>query len=883
MNLNNIKEGSIILSENYLHSTIRKYLLKNRKGIGNIKICSFSVFFQSFNTKQDPTFMYYSLLKENANAFLYNKESIVSYSFIQEIMNYIKDLKTYHIPYSLMKEDTIFEKENKKIVELLYPITLPIEDTLSCIQEKLEKEDFSNIYIIDEASDVFKEEIYSKMIQKGATRLSFDNTLETKQMYSALNKRQEVESLAQYIIQQDINVEEAKLSILDNDYIPYIHQIFDKYHIPYSFLQESVQPSIVHKYIAFLEYYVNPSIEHLMQLFYTNAFTHPYQDAFIEYIDLYNKHIEEDFTIFNNISISEDIINDIEFTSLKKLEEKAQIVKEYISPILTSILNSDFINACMKIDEYLCHNHTFINKEERSALLSIRSTIQDNYPYMKEKQDIPFFIAYIKNQKIVMKTDEQGLIISDFNHPLPNYTYHFVLGCTQNNYPAFKGKTGIFEETYYTFLPYPTLENRYTHHMKNRKKVLTTAKHLVCFTPLSTIDGKVFETSLELDVFMKPVSTIRYPLIQNEKQEERKEHITQEEAIHLFTKNNKIYGSISSLERYTNCPYAYFLRYGLKLTEPNDYSFNNAKNGTFIHYVMETLTKRYKKEYVNASEEVVNEILEEKIQELLLVYPNKEKEYALIKKRMLPFIMYNLEVLKNFESKSSISCSSSEQSFHYDFAIDDIYAISLKGIIDRIDTNQDFLRVIDYKSSAHTLVEEKVFAGLQLQLITYLIVAQELLKKRSLGAFYYSFAQPSTAMTYGKVYKRPLHLEVFNEDTAYDEMLKNKRFNGWISDEYIEVMDQDATTIKGVRNYKNGGISAATIYDFDVLKSYMEEVYRKIGKQILSGNIECKNALGACTYCPYACICQKGKFSYDKEELITVTSQLYKKGGRKDA
>ena len=58
----------------------------------------------------------------------------------------------------------------------------------------------------------------------------------------------------------------------------------------------------------------------------------------------------------------------------------------------------------------------------------------------------------------------------------------------------------------------------------------------------------------------------------------------------------------------------------------------------------------------------------------------------------------------------------------------------LKGIIDRIDTCLGDLRILDYKSSAKTLSESKVKAGLQLQLLTYLIIAVRKLRLNPAGA-----------------------------------------------------------------------------------------------------------------------------------------------------
>ena len=53
-------------------------------------------------------------------------------------------------------------------------------------------------------------------------------------------------------------------------------------------------------------------------------------------------------------------------------------------------------------------------------------------------------------------------------------------------------------------------------------------------------------------------------------------------------KDDVLKGSISSLERYIHCPFSYFLRYGLGLREPMQYTFSDSYAGTLSHYVLET-------------------------------------------------------------------------------------------------------------------------------------------------------------------------------------------------------------------------------------------------------------------------------------------------------
>lgn len=68
-------------------------------------------------------------------------------------------------------------------------------------------------------------------------------------------------------------------------------------------------------------------------------------------------------------------------------------------------------------------------------------------------------------------------------------------------------------------------------------------------------------------------------------------------------------------------------------------------------------------------------------------------------------------------------------------------------LFDRIDTCLNDLRILDYKSSAKTLSEARVKAGLQLQLLTYLIIAVRKLGLQPAGAYYCSLKNETISVS----------------------------------------------------------------------------------------------------------------------------------------
>ena len=52
--------------------------------------------------------------------------------------------------------------------------------------------------------------------------------------------------------------------------------------------------------------------------------------------------------------------------------------------------------------------------------------------------------------------------------------------------------------------------------------------------------------------------------------------------------------SISRLERYAECPFAYFIQYGLKAKDRKIYEFSAPDLGSFMHEILDDFTKYVK-------------------------------------------------------------------------------------------------------------------------------------------------------------------------------------------------------------------------------------------------------------------------------------------------
>ena len=67
----------------------------------------------------------------------------------------------------------------------------------------------------------------------------------------------------------------------------------------------------------------------------------------------------------------------------------------------------------------------------------------------------------------------------------------------------------------------------------------------------------------------------------------------EEEKIKKLYQNSLL--SVSRVEKYAQCPFAYFIQYGLKAKERKEYSFTAPDLGNFIHNILENFSKSLSK------------------------------------------------------------------------------------------------------------------------------------------------------------------------------------------------------------------------------------------------------------------------------------------------
>ena len=341
---------------------------------------------------------------------------------------------------------------------------------------------------------------------------------------------------------------------------------------------------------------------------------------------------------------------------------------------------------------------------------------------------------------------------------------------------------------------------------------------------------------------------------------------------------NKLITSVSKLEKYSSCPYSYFLQYELKLKEREELKIQNMDTGSLMHEVIDEFFSYLnydKKNIKDLDDEYIKNILEKIINEKLknnknYIFNAKEK-YKILIKRLKRIIFKSLKYIIDTLIKSEFNIAGTEVEFGdgkkykpIEINLDNGKTLEIIGKIDRIDIAKDeknnYVRIIDYKSSVRNINYSDIYAGLQLQLITYLDAVCKIEDFIPAGVLYFNLLEQMI-----KSNKKLSEEEI-------EEKIKNIfKMKGLIlADVKVAKMHDktlgNSTYSKIVPVYvdKTGNLSPkrssiATEEQFKYLQKYIDKTIKEISKEIFNGNIELKpyykNKKTPCEYCSYKNMC----------------------------
>lgn len=340
--------------------------------------------------------------------------------------------------------------------------------------------------------------------------------------------------------------------------------------------------------------------------------------------------------------------------------------------------------------------------------------------------------------------------------------------------------------------------------------------------------------------------------------------------------------SVSRLERYAACAYAHFLQYGLNLKEREVFRLENTDLGNIYHEVLEVFSHRLKEHgytWLDFPKEEGEQLLWKALENCSMQYGEtilySSARYQYMIERMYRILKRTIWALKEQLKSGKFLPEAFEMSFSrvenldaVNITLSEEEKMKLRGRIDRLDTCEDedhiYVKVIDYKSGNKKFDLAAVYYGLQLQLIVYMNVAAEMMKKSHpdkevvpAALLYYHVNDPMIKSE-----------EELSPEQVNDQLLKELRMNGLVNDseEVIGLLDGSFATkssIIPVERKSDGSLSARSSVvnrqDYEVISNYVNQKMHQFGTEILQGNIEvnpCEQGnTESCTYCTFREIC----------------------------
>lgn len=356
------------------------------------------------------------------------------------------------------------------------------------------------------------------------------------------------------------------------------------------------------------------------------------------------------------------------------------------------------------------------------------------------------------------------------------------------------------------------------------------------------------------------------------------------------TKIKKLYSNdggrlmfnVSRIEKYAQCPFAYYVQYGLKAKDRKIYEFTPPDLGNLMHEILDQFTKhvrdnnlRWNDISIEQCRNIISSLVDEEVGRNSASILNSSKRYKYFTDRFKKILTKSVTIISEHMKRSNFDIFRNEFEFgNYRDSEpikltlpsgDDIY---LTGRIDRVDTveieGETYIRIIDYKSGNKNFDLNQLYYGLQVQLLVYLDAliknSKYFLEKQVLpGAIlYFRIDDPIIRSS-----------KDLDDEDIKERILKKLKMDGLLLKDVklVKAMDNTMETYSLIipASFKKDGdftkqSAVVTEEQFNVLREYVNQKMIEICEEMLSGKIKVEpskdGSFTYCTFCDYSPICQ---------------------------
>lgn len=326
---------------------------------------------------------------------------------------------------------------------------------------------------------------------------------------------------------------------------------------------------------------------------------------------------------------------------------------------------------------------------------------------------------------------------------------------------------------------------------------------------------------------------------------------------------NKLYFTdgkvrVTQIEQYFSCPFKHFLNYGLKLKEKEKAKIEVKDIGNICHravelFVEELIDTNYNldidiKKFINKNYDRI--LKDEKLDEKIKFVSEKDSLERYIKNQLKT-------IFKDIKRELEIS---EFRPKYIEMKFDNLYVgnktkVKLIGKADRIDTKDDYFRIVDYKTGNTGDLLDELYYGNKLQLFLYQRQASEVLKKKRGGVFYFNAKYDFSKADEDKKLLKGL---APNDEKVIQMLDKNIDIKG-----KSEILNISLAGKNSDNKYKGSSVAEENL---EVYENYAIDVASKAIDEIADGFIEPKPDEDACKYCPYKSICLHEKINGERKK-----------------
>ncbi|MDR2156310.1 MAG: exodeoxyribonuclease V subunit gamma [Clostridiales Family XIII bacterium] len=319
--------------------------------------------------------------------------------------------------------------------------------------------------------------------------------------------------------------------------------------------------------------------------------------------------------------------------------------------------------------------------------------------------------------------------------------------------------------------------------------------------------------------------------------------------------------SPSALERFSHCPFAFFLDRGVRVKERRIFEIDGRNVGDVYHEVLMRYGAEMMRDGLSVSDEGSAWRTVTEAESAVLVGRIYDEVASEFKEGLLlggGYERYKSERIKRIASdvawivtRQVRSGAIADMRFETVFgdggefpAVEvtkDGKRVRVQGRMDRVDVLEGgYARIIDYKSGAETFSRDDVLGGWQLQLMLYLLAVRE--RYQPAGAFYFKIAEP--------------RVEDKGKEDVADGIMKAFRLDGLAPD------DPQILAALGEP------VRSAAPEEFEAMQDSVKSLVTDLCGKLLSGNIDAEpmtakkikagagnKPMTACTYCSYRGVC----------------------------